>query len=636
MNVDLSQFHQAFFEETAEHLTAMEQLLVALDIDAPDAEDLNAIFRAAHSIKGGSGIFGFTEMADVTHVLESLLDRIRSGKTAIQRAMIDVFLEACDVLAGLLQCYRSGGTPDYEQIQKCAAICVQLQKIDSKSSGRAKAAPVSKKSSNSANSSDDTFGFFDEPAISATLDDASFGFFDEPAAPTQKQQAQLADSGYGFFDDAPVTATNKTPVIAVTAIATAADASPSNIVAPLKARASERNNATAENASIRVSIEKTDQLINLVGELVITEAMLEQMGRDIDPAQGDRMQRALAQLARNTRQLQEAAMSLRMLPIGQIFSRFPRLVRDLAGKLGKDIELVIEGEGTELDKSLIEKLIDPLTHIVRNSIDHGIEAVADRNAAGKNPRGTLRLSACHRGGNIVIEVIDDGRGLDRERILAKARERGLPSNDEMSDAEVWQLIFEPGFSTAEAITDVSGRGVGMDVVRRNIGALSGRVELESWAGQGSRVTIRLPLTLAILDGMLIEVGTETYVIPLASIVESLQPVAANINSVAGHEHVVRVRGEYLPVVALHELFALEPRHSNIADAIVVLLEGADGLFALQVDALAGQSQVVIKSLENNYRRVPGFFGATILGNGRVAMILDVDALLRISRRDKVA
>ena len=592
MSVDIAQFHQAFFEEAAEHLATLEQLLVSLDVAAPDPEQLNAIFRAAHSIKGGSGIFGFAEMADFTHELESLLDQWRSGRIAVQPAAVDACLEARDQLSRMLDTYRSGSAIGDEQLTELTALRRRLQK-----SSVAAAAPPAQ---------DDSFGFFD----------------DEPSPPTTAAAA-AADDSFGFFDDEPAAPPPQTitPAPAQIAAARATTAKPP---------------ANLESSSIRVSVEKTDQLINLVGELVITQAMLDQLGNDVDAVHNERMQRALGQLSRNTRQLQEAAMSLRMLPISQIFSRFPRLVRDLAGKLQKEVELVMEGEHTELDKGLIEKLADPLTHIVRNSIDHGIETVADREAAGKNPRGRLHLRAFHQGGNIVIQVDDDGRGLNREKILAKARERNLPANPEMSDAEVWQLIFEPGFSTAEAVTDISGRGVGMDVVRRNIASMSGRVDLESNAGRGSRVTIRLPLTLAILDGMLVEVGEETYVIPLASIIESLQPAAGSISTVGGAGQVVKVRDEYVPLVVLHEIFNIEPRCANVADAIVVLLESAQGVFALQVDALAGQSQIVIKSLESNYRRVPGFFGATILGNGHVAMILDIDALLRMGRRDKVA
>jgi two-component system, chemotaxis family, sensor kinase CheA len=589
VSVDIAQFHQAFFEEAAEHLATLEQLLVSLDVSAPDSEQLNAIFRAAHSIKGGSGIFGFEEMADFTHELESLLDQWRSGRSAVRPEAVDTCLEARDHLNRMLDAYRGGMPIDPVQLAEIANVRGRLQQC-----GLGSAQPAA---------GDPGFGFFD----------------DEPDAPPAVKPAIADDEGFGFFDDEPTAPRAAAP--AHTAATTPRAIKPQ---------------ASVESSSIRVSVEKTDQLINLVGELVITQAMLDQLGNDLETTHHERMQRALGQLSRNTRQLQEAAMSLRMLPINQIFSRFPRLVRDLAGKLGKEVELVMEGEHTELDKGLIEKLADPLTHIVRNSIDHGIETTVERAAAGKNPRGRLRLRAFHQGGNIVIEIEDDGRGLNRQKILAKASERRLPSSTEMSDAEVWQLIFEPGFSTADAVTDISGRGVGMDVVRRNIGEMSGRVDLESSAGHGSRVTIRLPLTLAILDGMLVEVGAETYVIPLASIVESLQPAATNVSSVGGAGQVVKVRDEYVPLVVLHDIFNIQPRCADAADAIVVLLESASGVFALQVDALAGQSQIVIKSLESNYRRVPGFFGATILGNGRVAMILDIDALLRMGRSEKVA
>ncbi|MFT3931718.1 MAG: chemotaxis protein CheA [Spongiibacteraceae bacterium] len=615
MKVDTSQFHQAFFDETAEHLAEMERLLVALNIDNPDAEDLNAIFRAAHSVKGGSGIFGFTEMASVTHVLESLLDLLRKGSVDPQPAMIDASLKAGDLLGELLQCYRAGSELDQGMHDSCKKIIDELQVLSASSpeKGKRKSRKEAKKPVD-----DDSFGFFDDVATD-NANDAGFGFFDE--APVVEKKPSDADAGFGFFDETPAQL--------------ASQSTSPNVQSPVMAEsklAATTSRATAsESSSIRVSVEKTDQLINLVGELVITEAMLEQMGRELDLEQGERMHQALSQLARNTRQLQEAAMSLRMLPIGQIFSRFPRLVRDLAGKLGKQIDLVVEGESTELDKGLIEKLTDPLTHILRNSIDHGIETTAEREAAGKSARGKVQLRAFHRGGNVVIEVIDDGRGLNREKIIAKARERGFPVSDTMSDADVWQLIFEPGFSTADAITDVSGRGVGMDVVRRNINSMSGRVDIESWHGQGSRIAIRLPLTLAILDGMLVNVGVETYVVPLSSIVESLQPEPENISTVGGRGRLIRVRGEYIPLVALHEIFNIPSACKSVRDSIVVLLEAATGTFALQVDALAGQSQVVIKSLETNYRRVAGFSGATILGSGRVAMILDVDGLLRMSQ-----
>ncbi|MDA8257978.1 MAG: chemotaxis protein CheW, partial [Betaproteobacteria bacterium] len=390
--------------------------------------------------------------------------------------------------------------------------------------------------------------------------------------------------------------------------------------------------ASVESTSIRVGIEKVDQLINLVGELVITQAMLAQTAADYDPVQFERLLNGLTLLERNTRDLQEAVMSIRMMPMSFVFSRFPRVVRDLASKLGKQIELKTIGESTELDKSLIEKITDPLTHLVRNSLDHGIEMPEERLAKGKPAKGTLTLSAAHQGGNIVIEVADDGQGLNRERILAKAKERGLPVHDNMPDQEVWQLIFAPGFSTAAQITDVSGRGVGMDVVKKNIESLGGRVDLYSVSGQGSRVTIRLPLTLAILDGMSVALGNETFIVPLTYIMESLQPPAHDIKTVAGQGRVVHVRGDYLPLVALHQVLNIEPKFTDPSSGIVIIVEADGERAALFVDELVGQHQVVIKSLESNYRKVPGIAAATIMGDGRVALILDVAALVRMSKQ----
>jgi two-component system chemotaxis sensor kinase CheA len=380
-----------------------------------------------------------------------------------------------------------------------------------------------------------------------------------------------------------------------------------------------------------VSIEKVDQLINLVGELVITQAMIEQRTLALDPIAHEKLFHGVSQLTRNTRHLQEAVMSIRMMPMDYVFSRFPRMVRDLAAKLGKKIDLHTQGAATELDKGLIERIIDPLNHLIRNSIDHGIEMPAARSAAGKHPVGNLTLSAMHRGGHIVIEVSDDGGGLQRERILAKAREQGLPVQEGMSDAEVWQLIFAPGFSTAQAVTDVSGRGVGMDVVKRNIGALGGQVEIHSQTGRGTTIAISLPLTLAILDGMSIKSGNEIYILPLNYVLESLQPAAADISHIAGYGSVIKVRGEYLPLISLQKELTIGGDSRPPAEGIVVILEADGRKGALQIDELVGQQQVVVKNLEANYRRVSGVSGATILGDGSVALILDISALVRATR-----
>jgi two-component system chemotaxis sensor kinase CheA len=443
---------------------------------------------------------------------------------------------------------------------------------------------------------------------------------DPAAAPAQPAAAAAAgpaasDPGYGFFQPLPAAATEAPPVAA-------REAQP--------ARSPDRPAST--DTSIRVSVEKVDQLINQVGELVITQAMLAQSVGRLDPVLHEKLLAGMADLERNTRDLQESVMSIRMLPIAFVFNRFPRLVRDLAAKLGKQVQLVTQGEGTELDKGLIERISDPLTHLVRNSIDHGIEVPDLREAAGKPAFGTITLRAAHQGGNILIEVSDDGAGLDRDRILAKARERGLAVHDGMADAEVWNLIFEPGFSTAQVVTDVSGRGVGMDVVRRNIGALGGSVEIESMHGIGTRMTVRLPLTLAIMDGMSVAVGSEVYILPLASIVESLQVAEGQVRSIAGQGLVIDVRSEYLPVLSMHELFVNGPSLGDRASGTMVIVETEGAKVALLVDELLGQHQVVVKSLEANYRKVHGISGATIMGDGRVALILDVATLTRMRRQ----
>jgi two-component system chemotaxis sensor kinase CheA len=523
----------------------------------------------------------------------------------------------------------------------------------------------------------EAYGFFDDvPTPAAETEEAGYGFFhQEPAAP-----APAADPGYGFFDDVPAAAAphpdNQTdaegfgffdsapgaPTAPQASTAPAAvegegfglfigapgnqpQAAPAPqpepipaapvAAAPVPSKPAEKPTAKpaaatagGEGSSIRVAVEKVDQLINLVGELVITQAMLAEAASHLDPVHAEKLLSGIDLLSRNTRDLQESVMSIRMLPMSMVFSRFPRVVRDLAGKLGKQVELKTVGEGTELDKGLIEKITDPLTHLVRNSLDHGIEMPDKRIAAGKNPKGTLTLKASHQGGNIVIEVMDDGGGLHRERILAKAREKGMSVSDSMTDNEVWQLIMAPGFSTAEQITDVSGRGVGMDVVKRNIEGLGGKVELESSPGFGTRIIIRLPLTLAILDGMSVGVGGETFIVPLTLITESLQPREDDIKTLAGDSRVVHIRGEYLPLISLADIFGLQGV-TQITDGIIVVVEAENGKAALFVDALLGQHQVVIKSLEANYRKVPGVSGATIMGDGSVALILDIAAVCRL-------
>ncbi|QJP06708.1 chemotaxis protein CheA [Pseudomonas multiresinivorans] len=618
MATGMEQFLQVFFEETDEHLATLELLLIGLDLDQPDAETLNGIFRAAHSIKGSSGMFGFDDLTAVTHELETLLDRIRCGQTALHVDMIGAFLEARDVLQRLLDAHRSQvpdpDVPVAATVERLRAwLAAPAAAIADDHSGLFEDAPVAAEAS----ASDEDFGFFDDaPGMPGAGSDGDFGFFDDaPGAPDASPVEP-----YGIFDKAP-----GAPVAAPVAANEAPKASPTVVKAAVAPR------TDSESSSIRVSVEKIDSLINLVGELVITQAMLSQLSEDLDPAHFERLQQAFAQLEHNTRDLQESVMSIRMLPISFIFSRFPRLVHDTSARLGKQVELILQGEHTELDKSVIEKLSDPLTHIVRNSIDHGIETPAERLAAGKPAQGSVKLAASHQGGSVVVEISDDGRGLSRERILAKAREKGLPVHDGMTDAEVWQLIFMPGFSTAEAVTELSGRGVGMDVVRRNIQAMGGRIDIDSAPSMGTRMSIRLPLTLAILDGLIVAVEQVNYVVPLTYIVESLQARADDVRGLAGEEStVIRVRGEYLPLFSLNQLLRIGAEPMPPDQGIVVILESEGKSFALQVDELVGQQQVVIKSLEQNFRRIDGIAGATIMGDGSVALILDVDALPRLA------
>ena len=641
MPIDMSQFYQAFFDESAEHLESMEHLLLGLDINQPDPEDLNGIFRAAHSIKGNAATFGFNDIAETTHVLENLLDRLRKHEIALRPEMLDVFLQAKDLLGRMLGSRQ--GQPAIDAAES-AALCEQLH-------GLAAAKAVAKE--------DAGYGFFPPPTTAVAAADDGFGFFDSPAPPQAENTEPIAPpmqegDGFGFFAPLPTADTAGeaaspppsdvaddgfgffTPLPSPTP-SPAPEAEPPLPLAARETRSAPSTRATppaasaSADSSIRVGTEKVDQLINLVGELVITQAMLLQTATQMQERAPERLTLGLIQLERNTRDLQEAVMSIRMLPISFVFSRFPRVVRDLSSKLGKQVALKTSGETTELDKGLIERLTDPLTHLIRNSLDHGVEPPEKRIAAGKNPMGTITLKAYHQGGNIVIEVGDDGAGIDRRKILAKARERGLAVSEQMSDQEVYALIFEAGFSTAEVVTDVSGRGVGMDVVRRNIQALSGRIEIDSMLGVGTRITVRLPLTLAILDGMSVAVGDQIYILPLAAVIESLQPAESDIKTMANRGRVIQVRNEYLPLVALHEVFGLQTEITDFTRGILVVLD-ADGVkAALFVDALLGQHQVVIKSLEANYRRVPGISGATIMGDGRVAMILDAAAIAGMAK-----
>ncbi|WP_447777281.1 chemotaxis protein CheA [Variovorax boronicumulans] len=650
--MDLSQFTQAFFVEAIELLAEMEQLLLDLDVEAPDSEQLNAIFRAAHSIKGGAATFGFTALTNTTHVLETLLDRARHGQLHLSAPMIDAFLETKDALQEQLTAYQAGKEPDADRV---AHICGVLQQLAMENNHAAAPAPVPAPAPapvvQAAAPADE--GGSDGVLVIrfARLSDSecellageltNLGTVLTRTRSNDQLTVRLATTCDPddivavccfVIDESQIDITREVADVAAPVVDVAEPVvQPPAAPVPAPAAAAPAPASAKESSSIRVDVEKVDQLINLVGELVITQSMLTQAATVLDPVAYERFLSGLGHLERNARDLQESVMSIRMMPMDYVFSRFPRVIRDVSAKLGKQVRLDTYGKETELDKGLIERIVDPLTHLVRNSLDHGIEAPEVRLAKGKDATGQLLLSAQHHGGNIVIEVSDDGAGLNRERILAKARQQGLPVNDAMPDEEVWQLIFAPGFSTAEQVTDISGRGVGMDVVKRNIQEMGGHVEVHSRGGQGTSTRIVLPLTLAILNGMSVRVGSEAYILPLSYVIESLQPLPEHLHSITADGHVIRVRGEYLPLIELHRVFDVAGAQTQPTQGILVIVQADDSRFALLVDELLGQHQVVVKNLETNYRKVPGISAATIVGDGSVAFIVDVGAMPRIQR-----
>ncbi|KAA5930394.1 chemotaxis protein CheA [Pantoea sp. VH_4] len=658
MSMDISDFYQTFFDEADELLADMEQHLLGLDPQEPDSEQLNAIFRAAHSIKGGAGTFGFTVLQETTHILENILDGARRGEMQLSTDIINLFLETKDIMQEQLDAYKTAQEPNAESFKY---ICEALRQLALEAKGLPVDVPatVTPASTEPASTSGLRVQLIDlkEKEVDLMLEEMSnLGTLTN----VQKGSTTLdvCIDGVGkddivavlcfVIDEAQIRFPEAgeavaAPVAAVAAVAPVAEEVHTASVTELPVAAAKRESKrvaapakSSESSSIRVAVEKVDQLINLVGELVITQSMLAQRSGELDPVAHGDLLNSMGQLERNARDLQESVMSIRMMPMEYVFSRFPRLVRDLASKLGKEVELTLLGSSTELDKSLIERIIDPLTHLVRNSLDHGIETPEKRLVAGKVATGNLTLSAEHQGGNICIEVSDDGAGLNRERILAKALSSGLPVHENMSDEEVGMLIFAPGFSTAEQVTDVSGRGVGMDVVKRNIQEMGGHVEIASKQGKGTTIRILLPLTLAILDGMSVRVADEVFILPLNAVMESLQPRAEELKPLAGGECVLEVRGEYLPLVELWNVFDVQGAKTEATQGIVVILQSAGKRYALLVDQLIGQHQVVVKNLESNYRKVPGISAATILGDGSVALIVDVSALQSLNREKRVA
>jgi two-component system chemotaxis sensor kinase CheA len=667
--VDLTQFHKTFFEESLEGLDAMEAALLALDSGSTDTELVHTIFRAAHSIKGGAATFGFTDVAAFTHVAESLLEEVRSGRRAVEGELIELLLRSVDCLRAMLA-RSSGGQPVADtESEALRAELVRLVSGEVDATSAVAATPVAAVSGweigfsalpHLLQTGNDPLRLFRELQQLGRLEVVRAFLLD--GAPAQLSELDPSNCYLGWelrlhgdvargdidavFDwlDGDCELTIKPLQAAAAAVADAPAAAPAAIasaVPPATATPAQPVRETpavaTEGGTIRVGIDKVDALINMMGELVITQSMLSDIGENFQLSKLEHLREGLVQLERTTRELQESVMRIRMLPIGSVFNRFPRLVRDLERKLGKQVRLELHGEHTELDKTVMEKIGDPLVHLVRNAIDHGLEMPAQRKAAGKSETGQLKLNAYHEGGNIVVQISDDGAGLNHAAIVAKAQQRGLISaGQELSDAEVAELIFQPGFSTAAQATDLSGRGVGMDVVRRNVRDLGGTVGVRSIAGKGSTFTIALPLTLAIIDGLVTAIGSERYIVPLISIVESLRLAPETVRKIAGGGEVFHFRDEYVPIMRLHRAFACDEAVTEIERGIVVVVEDEGRRVGLLVDDLLGQQQAVVKSLEAHYQRVQGISGATILSDGSVALIVDVSGVVRLGQQRKAA
>jgi len=682
MPIDMEQFKATFIEESLEGLQTMESVLLEMQPGDADADAVDDIFRAAHSIKGGSATFGFESIASFTHVVETLLDQIRNGERQVTQQSLDLFLNSVDCIRDMLAADSEGVELDQDHIDAVKAELDRLLASADEAGGDAgqgdAATVIGDAPADSGNttrgwsiefrpfptmlaSGNDVVRMFREldelGDLSAVADIDSLPPLEDMAPEeaclgwkvtlggdvSREQVDEVFEWVEGDCDlsieplSAPEAAAHggtEAPVLDAVAEPVEKRSGGDRRSMEDRRKSGDRrkgSKGSAEAASIRVGIDKVDALINMVGELVITQSMLGQLGEDFTMEKVERLKDGLAELERNTRELQESVMRIRMLPISFAFNRFPRMVHDLSARLGKQVELKLSGEQTELDKTVMEKIGDPLVHLVRNSIDHGIESPQQREAAGKPAAGVVHLNAYHQGGNIIIEISDDGAGLNRERIFNKAVERGLVNaGEELADEKIYDLLFQPGFSTAEQVSDISGRGVGMDVVKRNITALGGTIGVQSVEGQGSTFTIRLPLTLAILDGQLVRVGDNTYIIPLVSIVESLVVDKDNVNIIAGKAELYQLRSEFLPIIRLYEVFGVEPDKRTLDDGLLVMVEGDGKKGGLLVDELLGQQQVVIKSLETNFRRVEGLSGATILGDGTVALIIDVAGVVRLS------
>jgi two-component system chemotaxis sensor kinase CheA len=645
MAIELRQFHQTFFDESLEGLASMEAALLQFEQHpqanrTEDRETLHAIFRVVHSIKGGSGTFGFGWLTDFSHLLESLLDDLREARRTLDKPVVDLLLRAVDCLRNLLDAARTDGTVDRFAVEE---VTLQLEDLRRVAPAAAPATPT------------ETVA----PAKWRIVFRPKVDFFRSGNDPLRivRELARLGDvklvcdaGGVPRWRDLDPESCYLGWTIHLTGAVTRAaiddvfawvEDHAALSIAPLAEPAAEpARGAAAEvkpamvkmhGTSLRISTHKVDTLMDVVGELVITQTMLQQSTASFTPASLPQLLTALSQLERNVRELQESVMSIRLLPIGFVFSRLPRLVRDIGEQLGKRVELRLRGEQTELDKTVIERISDPLLHMVRNAMDHGIESPSERRAAGKPASGTIVLTAQQKGGNVIVELEDDGRGLPYEKILVRAQTLGLiPANIQPTPEQLHELIFLPGMSTTDEVTDLSGRGVGLDVVRNNVRSLGGNVEVSSRPGLGTRFTLRLPLTLAILDGLSLEVGKQTYILPLVAITESVRLTAEDLHRLPGGAEVFALRKNYLPLVRLHDVFDVAPRETDISHGTVVIIEADGSRAGLFVDEILGQQQVVIKSLETHYQRIEGIAAATILGDGTVSLILDAGGLIRLA------
>lgn len=686
MSSEFDQFHTIFFEESLESLDDMESGLLGLEPGDTDKETINAIFRVAHSVKGGSGMFGFTEIMGLTHIMETLLDEMRDGQRQVDKPGIDLLLLSVDCLRDMLKNQKNNAEHDHQHIaniqEQLEAMLAGESDVNDKSAIPSSDNPASPPNIPTADGKPLArwqVRFYPHPgmlttgndpvlmfkvlemsgALSARADLSKLPKFAELHPEQCFLGWELSVGGNVHLDEVTevfdwvedecdleiISLTDTTepenetatvePVVdlvnqAPVPTSDTTSAEENTELGDDRRKTERRGTPNQDSGSIRVNIDKVDALINMVGELVITQSMLGQFSEDSSKADLAKLLDGLDQLERNTRELQESVMQIRMLPISFSFNRFPRLVRDICGNLGKKADLLLSGEQTEVDKTVLEKIGDPLVHLVRNSLDHGLEKPEVRLAAGKPETGTLLLNAYHESGNIIIEIKDDGAGLNREKILAKAREKGLiGERDELTDEQIYNLIFQPGFSTADNVSDLSGRGVGMDVVRRNIRDLGGNVSICSEAGVGSTVTIRLPLTMAILDGQLVKVGEQSYVVSLVSIVESVQIDPRHLNRVNSETELYKLRDEHIPIIRLHDLLGIPTQTTELTEGLLVVVEADTRRVGLFVDELLGQQQVVIKSLATNFQQIQGVSGATILGDGKVALILDVLGLVQM-------